>query len=93
MAAGVRYMQLSSRESSQTQRETQAWLLEVSALVDVHDYRDDDHLPEYLDQAERRRVIAELRRMPAGSRSLRDALAIVSPELLDRDDDSSSPEG
>ena len=92
MFVGVLYMQLSSHEGRQTERATVAWLHQLYELVDVHDYRDDGHLAESLDERERRRIIAELRRMPAGSRSLRDALSIVSPELLDRDADSSRPE-
>jgi hypothetical protein len=35
--------------------------------------------------AQRRKVIEELKRMPAGSRSLRRAIKIVSPELADDD--------
>jgi len=85
MLVGVLYMQLSNQESMRTQRATLAFLDEVHALVDVHDYQDDGHLAEYLDDNERRRVVDELRRMPAGSRSLRQALAIVSPELLTGD--------
>jgi hypothetical protein len=75
-------MQLSSQESRQTEQATLAWLQQVHELVDVYDYRDDGHLAEQLDEAERRRVLAELQRMPSGSRSLRSALAIVSPELV-----------
>lgn len=90
MSVGVLYMHLSSQDSRQTERATLAWLQQVYDLVDVHDYQDDGHLPEYLDEAERRRVLDELRRMPSGSRSLRRALAIVSPELL-TDDQSTSP--
>jgi hypothetical protein len=55
----------------------------VNTLVDVRDFQDDGHLPEYLDESERRRVVEELERMPRGSRSLRRALGIVSPELVD----------
>ena len=85
MLVGVLYMQRSNSESVRTQRAALAWLEAVHQLVDVHDYRDDGHLPEYLDAAERQRVIAELQRMPAGSRSLRRALEIVSPELLNNE--------
>ena len=78
-------MILSHRDSRRTRLETLAWLRKVNQLVDVHDFADDGHLPEYLDDSERRRVIEELERMPAGSRSLRRAIGIVSPELV-RDD-------
>ena len=91
MYAGVLYMQRSSQESRQIEHATLAWLQQLHELVDVHDYQDDGHLSEYLDEAERQRVLDELRRMPPGSRSLRDALSIVSPELLDRGADSSRP--
>ena len=79
--SGGLYMLLSGRESRSTQREALAWLRKVNELVDVHDYENDGHLEEYLDDSERRRVIEELERMPAGSRSLREALSIVSPDL------------
>ena len=78
------YMFLSARESRRTESEALAWLRKVEKLVDVHDYEDDGHLYEYLDDSERRRVIEELERMPAGSRSLRSAIGIVSPELAKR---------
>jgi hypothetical protein len=91
MFVGVLYMQRSSQESRQTERATLEWQKQVYDLVDVHDYADDGHLPEYLDEAERRRVLAELRRMPSGARSLRRALAIVSPELLTDDQSTSLP--
>jgi len=82
---GGHYMLLSHRESSQTERATLLWLRQINELVDVRDYADDGHLPEYLDDEERRRVIEELERMPPGSRSLRRALSAVSPELVDGD--------
>ena len=91
MFVGVLYMQRSSQESRQTELATLAWLQQVYELVDVHDYRDDGHLAESLDETERGRVIAELRRMPSGSRSLRRALAIVSPELLTDDQSTTLP--
>jgi hypothetical protein len=79
------YMLLSHRESRRMQHATVSWLQQVHKLIDIDDYADDGHLPEYLDEAERRRVIEELERMPAGSRSLRRAIRIVCPELLDDD--------
>jgi hypothetical protein len=82
---GGLYMVLSLRESRRTQSATLASLQRVDELVDVRDYRDDGHLPEYLDDAERRRVIEALERMPAGARSLRRAIGMVSPDLLDDD--------
>jgi hypothetical protein len=80
---GGSYMLLSHRESRRTQQTTRTWLRRVRELVDVHDYVDDGHLPEYLDDDERRKVIEALEGMPVGSRSHRDAIRLVSPELLD----------
>ena len=77
-------MVLSTRDSRRNQRETMLWNRNVRTLVDIHDHEDDGHLYEYLDAAERRKIIEELERMPAGSRSLRRALSIVSPELTRR---------
>jgi hypothetical protein len=85
MLFGGLYMLLTHRESSRTQHATLAWLRQVNELVDVHDFRDDGHLSEYLDESERRRVVEELERMPRGSRSLRRALGIVAPELIKDD--------
>ena len=80
---GGLYVLQSHRESRRMQRATASWLQQVDKLVDIDDYADDGHLAEYLDEAEQRRVIEELERMPAGSRSLRRAISIVSPELVD----------
>jgi hypothetical protein len=85
MVCGGAYMLLSDLESRRTRRETLAWLRRLNELVDIHDFRDDGHLPEYLDDSERRRVIEELERLPRGSRSLRRAIAIVSPDLVRED--------
>jgi hypothetical protein len=84
MLFGGLYMFLSHRESRRTQVEALAWLRKVNELVDVHDYENDGHLEEYFDESERRRIVAELERMPVGSRSLRHAIDIVSPELAGR---------
>jgi len=76
---------LSHFESRRNQREVTAWIRQIKDLVAVRDFEDDGHLPEYLDESERRRVVEELERMPPGARSLRRALGIVSPPLI-RDD-------
>ena len=78
-------MLLSHRESTRMQRQTLVWLRKINELVDVHDFQDDGHLSEYLDESERRRVVEELERMPRGSRSLRRALGIVAPDVLKGD--------
>lgn len=82
---GGLYMLVSHRESRRTQHAIFTWYRQLHELVDVYDYPDDGHLPEFLDAAERRRVIEELERMPVGSRSLRRAITRVSPELVDDD--------
>ncbi|HSE04344.1 MAG TPA: hypothetical protein VLK35_09370 [Methylomirabilota bacterium] len=85
LVPGGAYMLLSHLESRRTQREVTAWIRQINDLVDVDDFEDDGHLPEYLDESERRRIVEELERMPPGARSLRRALGIVSPTLT-RDD-------
>jgi hypothetical protein len=82
LVPGGAYMLLSHLESRRNQREVTAWIRQINGLVDVHDFEDDGHLPEYLDESERRRVVEELERMPPGARSLRRALGIVSPALI-----------
>ena len=72
-------------DSKRTQRQVAAWYVRLTALVDVPDYVDDGHLHEWLEPDEQERVIQELERMPPGSRSLKQALARVSPELIDKD--------
>lgn len=85
MLFGGFYMLLSHRESKRMQRKTLVWLRQINELVDVHDFQDDGHLSEYLDESERRRVVEELKRMPRGSRSLRRALGIVVPDVINGD--------
>ena len=84
-AIGGVYMLLSHRDSRQVQSEVNAWNRKIGQLANIRDFEDDGHLAEYLDEAERRKVIEELERMPPGSRSLRGAIGKVAPELL-RDD-------
>ena len=82
-STGGLYMLLAHRDSNRTQRETLAWMHRVDELVDLHDYVDDGHLFDSLDETERRRVIDALARMPPGSRSLKRALELVCPDLVD----------
>lgn len=82
---GALYMVLSHLESRRNQLEATAWIRRLNQLVDVHDFEDDGHLYEYLDRSERGRVLDELERMPQGSRSLRRAIGVVSPELIGDD--------
>ena len=83
LAFGVSYMVVEALDSKRAQREVAAWYGRLQAVVDVRDYVDDGHLHEWLEPDERERLIQELQRMPPGSRSLKRALEIVSPELLD----------
>ena len=83
IAVGGLYMLAARRDSSRTRREWRDWSRRVAEMVDVNDYVDDGHLFESLDDAERQRVVAELARMPAGSRSLKRALELVCPDALD----------
>jgi hypothetical protein len=82
--AGVGYMVLEYLSSRRTQKEVTTWYARLSAAVDVRDYVDDGHLHEWLEPPERERLIQELQRMQPGSRSLKKALEIVSPELIDK---------
>jgi hypothetical protein len=85
-AAGGAHMFLSHRESRQSEVEISAWTRKLEQLVDVRDFDDDGHLPEYFDESERCRILAELERMPRGARSLRRAIGRVSPDLVKDDD-------
>ena len=82
MAVGGVYMVLSRRENAEVERSANAWNRRLRLLVDVHDFDDDGHLAEYLDESERRVVIELLEQMPPGSRSLRTAIATVAPDLV-----------
>jgi hypothetical protein len=75
-------MLLSHLESRRDQLEVTIWIRKVNHLMDIHDFEEDGHLPEYLDESERRRVVEELERMPPGSGSLRRAIGRVSPDLI-----------
>ena len=61
------------------------WYRRLEAVVDVRDFDDDGHLHEYFESADRELLIQELERMPRGSRSLRRAIKIVNPKLVDDD--------
>jgi hypothetical protein len=59
MLSGGLYSLTSHMESKRVKRATLAWLQQVNELVDVRDFQNDGHLPEYLDESERRRVVEE----------------------------------
>jgi hypothetical protein len=82
---GGGYMIVSYVASRRTMAEVADWYKRLSEVVDVQDFEDDGHLHEQFDPDERERLIAELKRMPPGTRNLRKALATFAPELLERD--------
>jgi hypothetical protein len=82
---GGAYMFLSRVESRRTIRDVSDWDRRLRASVDVWDFEDDGHLYEYFEPDERERLIHELDRMPRGFRSLRSAIEIVSPDLINED--------
>ena len=79
------YKLLRHLENRRAVRDAADWHRRLMAVVDVRDFEDDGHLHEYFEPAERERLIQELERMPPGSRRLRRAIEIVSPELIDDD--------
>ncbi len=58
------------------------WSARLSALGVVRDVEEDGHLYEWLDPPEWQDVFAALENMPAGSRSLRQAILSTHPEVL-----------
>ncbi len=79
------YWLVTERKEKREADELAEWHRKLEAAIDVHDFEDDGHLHELFEPAERERLIQELERMPPGSRSLRRAIEIVSPELLNED--------
>lgn len=75
-------MLMSHLESRRAIQEVADWRRRLDAVVDVRDFNDDGHLHEYLEPGEREQLIKELEQMPKGSRRLRRAIEIVSPELV-----------
>jgi hypothetical protein len=69
--------------STREQEAETKWKARVAAVADIQDFKDDGHFFEMLDPEERERLVHELAHMPAGSRSVRSAVQIVCPELLD----------
>ena len=76
---------ISYRAEKRATSELVDWQRRLDAIVDVRDFADDGHLSEWFDKDERERLIQELERMPRGSRSLRQAIKAVNPEMVDRD--------
>lgn len=84
IAWGVHWF-ITSRREKRDGEELADWHRRLEAAVDVRDFEDDGHLHELFEPAERERLIQELERMPRGSRSLRRAIEIVSPEIAHED--------
>ena len=82
---GLVYIGLTRRDARRSQRETAEWLHRLKELVDVHDFEGDGHFSEFLDGSERQRIIEALESMPKGSRSLRRAIHLVSPDVVSND--------
>jgi len=76
------YLLVVGRKEKRESEKLAEWHRRLVAAVDVQDFEDDGHLHELFEPEERERLIQELERMPQGSRSLRRAIEIVSPELL-----------
>jgi len=83
LLAGVGYMIWSRRESRRDEADVADWNSRLAAAVDLPDFEDDGHLHECFTPEERERLIQELERMPRGSRSLKKAIGIVSPEMIE----------
>lgn len=91
VAAGGFYTVLSRRDERREEGKVVAWNAKLAALVDVHDFEDDGHLHEDFTDAERLQVLSELERMPIGARSLKKAIGIVNPAILE-EEPNQSPE-
>ena len=82
-ATGRRSLLLVSHlDSRRAIQELADWRRRLDAIVNMKGFEDDGHLHEYFEAEERERLIQELERMPKGSRSLRRAIEIVCPELV-----------
>lgn len=84
LAWGVNQV-VTSRKETREGEELADWHRRLESVVDVRDFDDDGHLHELFEPADRERLIQELERMPRGSRSLRRAIEIVSPEITNED--------
>jgi hypothetical protein len=79
---GFAQMRRSRLEAVAEQDAFAHWSNRLSALGAVRDVEDDGHLYEWLDPPHWQDVFAALERMPAGSRSLRQAIRATHPEVL-----------
>ena len=72
----------SHMESVSSKRAFAAWRARIQALAPGMDVDDDGHLYEWLDPPQWEAVFSELERVPRDSRSLRQAIGVVAPEVL-----------
>ena len=84
VAWGVHWF-ITSRKEKREGETLADWHRRLESAVDVRDFEDDGHLHELFEPEDRERLIQELERMPRGSRSLRRAIGIVSPEIANED--------
>src|SRR3989304_2971421 len=79
MALGIWLMWRSHLESVASKRAFATWQARIQSLAPAMDVDDDGHLYEWLDPPQWEAVFSELERVPSGSRSLRQAMGVVSP--------------
>jgi hypothetical protein len=78
---GALLMLRSYLESREARRAFEMWQMRLSKLVPTIDVDDDGHLYERLDPSQWEAVFAMLEQTPQDSRSLRQAMEAVAPEI------------
>jgi len=78
---GASLMLRSRLESREAKRAFEMWQAHLSKLVPTIDVDDDGHLYEWLDPPQWEAVFAMLEQTPRASRSLRQAMEAVEPEI------------
>jgi len=78
---GASLMLRSRLESREAKRAFEMWQARLSKLVPTIDVDDDGHLYEWLDPPQWEAVFAMLEQTPRESRSLRQAMEAVEPEI------------
>lgn len=68
-------------ESREAKRAFEMWQVRLSKLVPTIDVGDDGHLYEWLDPSQWEAVFAMLEQTPRDSRSLRQAMEAIAPEI------------
>ncbi|HEV2692149.1 MAG TPA: hypothetical protein VG347_04570 [Verrucomicrobiae bacterium] len=74
---------LADRSEKKQQKAGLEWNRSLDPLIDINDYDEREYLFEDLDPDQRSKLFAALRHLPKGSRSLRQAVAIVATDLLE----------